>query len=253
MSSMYEPPAEIAHLVQRFEDNERRTEASAANLTGGPTRVLPFIVGADPRTRPIPHAFLERFEPATAVVHGQAGGAALTILATSRPGDLWIGDDLQTAEVVAELIAEDLHCDVRLLDGADFGTCVDRHREVANLYASVNGASGRRNYVAEHFHTVPFDRGGTVVLCRACDWCWNALLLGIDSTRCGVIESNDDGFGSVGMAQVDQAEYRWDTGYVRSVIDEFRATFGRNPTIAELSETLMAVEFVPQAGESKED
>jgi hypothetical protein len=245
MVSMYEPPAHLAHLVEGFECAESETARRTANLLSGPTRLVPFILGGDVRTRMIPEAFLEQFNPSTAEIHGQADAAVLTILATSRPGDLWIGDDSRTPEVVAELIAEDLHCDARLLDGSDFGSCVDRHNATANGYASVNGETDRGRYIREHFYTVPFDRGGTIVMCRVCDWCLSGLLHSVDANRCGVLDPIDDGFGSVGTGPIRQSEYRWDTTHVRSIIDELRESYGRNPTMMELSDTLLTREFKP--------
>lgn len=255
MASMYEPPARIKHLVEGFELAERETATSAENLLSAPPRVLPFLAGADARIRSIPEAFLSRFDAGSAETHGQAddGKPVVTILATSRPTDLWIGDDTNTAELVAELIAGDLHCDVQMLDGTDFGSCVDRHREVANLYAGVNGPKARHDYIAEHFSTVPFDHHGTIVLARVCDWCLSALLAGVDRNRCGVLDAVDDGFGSVGLQQIEPSEYLWDSGYVRTLVDEYHAANGRYPTLAELSEGLKSIPFRPTAGESGTD
>lgn len=141
--------------------------------------------------------------------HGGDVGARIgdvVAVATSRPQQSWRIMGARTIEVVTELIAADVHCDLDIFAGTDYGSCVDRLGRVADLYGKcdsdpyVGSDSQRRKYVTENFSTVPFRCGNLYILARICNGCYATFLKqnNVDTEKVEIVEPWSDGFGSVG-------------------------------------------------------
>jgi hypothetical protein len=146
--------------------------------------------------------------------------------------------EITTLEVIAELIAEDVHCDFDLFKHKECGPCIDTHNRLLEGIAECDndciGKDGlpdpmRREYIAARFHTVPFARGNVIVLARICDGCFNAFIYGnhVATNQIGIVEPTSDGLGSVGAGPISAREYVWDKTVVDNISDDFECRNGR--------------------------
>ncbi|MEU0499372.1 hypothetical protein [Mycobacterium sp. NPDC006124] len=101
------------------------------------------------------------------------------------------------------VIAEKTHCDLRLSDGTEFGSCIDNHNSRLEGIARHDGydehrvwGKMRRAYLAKEFVTVPFARGDLLVLARFCTMCLSYFLVinGVDPRECRIEAPYTDGF-----------------------------------------------------------
>jgi hypothetical protein len=125
------------------------------------------------------------------------------IIATCRLGEPWVMHSAWELRAAISAISEETHCDLRLSDGTEFGSCIDRHARQLELIERFDGTDERgewgklrREYLAKEFVTVPFARGDLVILARFCRWCLASFqgLNRIDSRTCQFDEPYTDGF-----------------------------------------------------------
>ncbi|WP_204807739.1 hypothetical protein [Mycobacterium riyadhense] len=182
-------------------------------------------------------------------------------LTAIRKGRAWKIAGKTTLEVVIEHVSQDAECDLRYLDGTAFGSCMNTHRKLLDSFARCDEATAskeRRNYVAERFSTVPFVRGGVIVLTRICNQCLAAFSGNeVDIRKFRIVDPKPSGFGSVGARPITKSEYLWDKRVIAHVADDFEARNGRRPTTIELQKALQGAEFIgegtPEARQFRKD
>lgn len=244
----------------RFEYLDSRVESIMSQaFESGPTRkyrALHFLYGYDNLIRSIAEKAMRDFPAGI-----DAGPDELIAFATSRPGEYWKISSSETLHMVMELLSLDIHCDLDLFKNTDLDSCMKANTKFFDSLKKMDkGCTSRdglpnphqREYIPQHFATVPFARGNVLVLSRICMSCYGAWIYRnqIDTKLIGEIEPLNDGFGSVGGGPIEKSEYLWDQSAVEQVARDWELRNGNPPALMELQKALQGVAF---AGAGSED
>lgn len=252
------PPAGIKDTYD-LETVDMRAESIVSrwyeSATGCKFRALHFLYGADDTIRSIPESVV-RHLPAGI----DAGPDEIVVVSSTYAGDYWKITSLETLHMVIELMSLDIHCDLDLFKNTGLNSCAKANTKffgsLKKLDQGCIGSDGlpnphQREYVPQHFATVPFAWGNVVVLSRICMTCYGAWIYRnqIQIDRVGEVEPISDGFGSVGAGPITKSEYLWDQNVVEQVYRDWELRNGRPPSIIELQKALQGTKFIGAGSE----
>ncbi|MCA4732158.1 hypothetical protein [Mycobacterium avium] len=253
------PPAGIEDIAADLENVDRKAESIVSQwyetMAGRKFRALDFLYGADDTIRSIAEKAMRDFPAGI-----DAGPDELIAIATSKPGEYWKISSSETLHMVMELLSLDIHCDLDLFKNTDLDSCMKANTKFLDgLKKMDKGCTSRdglpnphqREYIPQHFATVPFARGNLIVLSRICMSCYGAWIYRnqIDTSRVGEIEPINDGFGSVGCGPIEKSEYLWDAKVVEQVARDWELRNGKPPSLMDLQKALQGVAFVGAGSE----
>lgn len=181
-------------------------------------------------------------------------------LTAVRKGEGWkITEQITLEDVIQHIEQAALEplCDMEYHAGTASGSCMESHKMMINNLKKLDedpylvGTDGlrnpyRRGYVAEHFLTVPFFRGNTIVVARVCKSCLNAFSASnqLDLNKLGTVEPSPSGFGAIGGGPIERSEYAWDQDAINSAAYEWKLRNGGPPTFIELQKALQGAKFI---------
>lgn len=253
------PPAGIKDIYADLETVDMRAESIVSrwyeSAPGRKFRALHFLYGADDTIRSIPESVV-RHLPAGI----DAGPDEIVVVSSTYADDYWKITSLETLHMVMELMSLDIHCDLDLFKNTELDSCAKANTKffgsLKKLDQGCIGSDGlpnphQREYVPQHFATVPFARGNVVVLSRICITCYGAWIYRnqIQLDRVGETEPISDGFGSVGGGPVQKSDYLWDKAVVEQVAHDWQLRNGKPPTRIELQKALQGTKFVGAGSE----
>lgn len=254
------PPADIEDIAADFENADRNAESIVSQwyetATGRKFRALYFLEPADdPTIRDIAVNAVKHFPAGI-----DAGPDELIAIATSKPDEYWKISSSETLHMVMELLSLDIHCDLDLFKNTDLDSCMKANTKFFDgLKKMDKGCTSRdglpnphqREYIPQHFATVPFARGNLIVLSRICMSCYGAWVYRnqINTNTISEIEPLNDGFGSVGGGPITKSEYLWDQNVVEQVARDWELRNGKQPSLMDLQKALQGVAFVGAGSE----
>lgn len=250
-------------LADRFEAAQCRGESAVAAVNDDDKmkrfRVFNFLYGADDTIRNVVKKIVDSL-PKIQIDPGDVVAVSTT---SAQDALFWHVSDAATLRAAIDKTTYEVMCDFRLLDPDDtvFGPCMTHHKNRLERLKKLDrpncvGRDGlpephKRDYLKEHFFTIPFAVGNIVILARICDLCLGAFLYvnRIDTNKIGEIEPICDGFGSVGGGPITASESSWDDDTVKGVAADWEARNGRSPSLIELQKALNGVAFVGAGSE----
>lgn len=251
--------AVVAAQAVRFEESDRqgilvssRYLDSEAGRTG---RRLSFLDQGDPWIMKVIKTAIGSERGFNLGEHADPGD-----LTAMRKGEAWTLAEECTLDDIIKRISQttlEAECDMEYLAGTAVGSCMESHEKMINNLKKLDqdpylvGEDGlrnphRRQYIAEHFCTVPFYRGNTIVIARICKFCVNAFFAAnqVDLNKLGKVEPSPSGFGTLGGGPIGKSEYVWDRDAIKSAAEEWKKRNGRAPTYIELQRALQGAKFI---------